>query len=1008
MWTLYTSSGDPTLLNAIFNGVAMIASNLSLVWGFALLASMWLITRANAAAVIETHRHAAGPVLTRGAYHSIMPLVLAMILTTPDLKVNLTIENTTTGVVTSVANVPMAIAAIPVAGSLMGHTVGPAITTAMSGVNPAYGDITVSGHGFIDPMRRLLAARGAIEHLGSADTELRIVLGRCLSMEAGTDFTKLNNLVMNAGNSGATAAQSIPINGANPTGVGALLYQAAQNTTGLVPELAIGNTTILNCADAAALVASDLTNALNSVEFARVVQGAVNGMDQPLPGADFSVGQLTNEYNAMRNWNSMSGTLAIGSAQANAEMINFLFDEEVSAGLNCAQASESNKTVCEATMIQATELERNNLQAAANEVPMLQYAGSFANYILALIIGLGPVIVMFMMLFGVDGGKCIKSAAHIMVWPLLVTDVGAELINAMLTMQFSNFVHSISQGGYLSPAAIHSAYKELSLQVGVGSHLMASLPVLMSAIFALGEAAAVASVAAEVTPKGDETGKAEAPSPIETAPLMRATSPTTLRQFEGGGGFQIEAEGMRNAASGSATYKSLSQSASKTVSDTDSRETRESQERSSVHRFAEALAHRDYQSLGLSDSQGESLRKELNNNLRESGQDLDSISTGTNRSNSRGASTGLGAGIAGSLGSRTDAGVNAGANAGLSIGATDTQSATASDTRSNEINLAKAVSKTLSGDVGRQVTEQAGGEASKSLSNERSSADSYVQSVTHRDAHTSAQGHALQESDGFVAATQSIRAGELVKQAESNDEFRHFQRMEGNKFESLEGASKHMALAERDMASHSTEDVGGDERGRTAVVRHMAATTMARDSSLPESTRYAALKYLVGESNAMLHGNFDAPKEGAFDSHAKPIALPKDATGVSAGAVRGEASRATQGSANLTDPTQRIDPHARAGLLALHGAAGANADSMLQGVKTPSGTRASDAVDGGLNRAREGGLLDGADAKSLGGRLAATWADSTNAGGASRPPAPAPAPAPASADKDNDAYTPQM
>jgi conjugal transfer mating pair stabilization protein TraG len=313
--------------------------------------------------------------------------------------------------------------------------------------------------------------------------------------------------------------QSIAINGANPTGVGALLYRAAQNTTGLVPELNNSSSTILNCADAAALVASDLTAALQSVDFQRVVQGAVNGLDQPLPNADYSVNQLATEYTSLRNWKSESAAIQVGQQQANAELINFLFDEEVSSGLNCAQAAGSDKTQCEAIMIQATELERNNLQAAANEVPMLEYSGAFGNYILALIIGLGPVIVMFMMLFGVDAGKCIKTSMHIMVWPLLVTNVGAELVNAMLTMQFANFMNSVSQGGVLSPAAIHNAYKELSLQVGVGSHIMASLPVLMSMIFALGEAAGLASVAAEVTPKGNETGKAEAPSPVDSAPF---------------------------------------------------------------------------------------------------------------------------------------------------------------------------------------------------------------------------------------------------------------------------------------------------------------------------------------------------------------------------------------------------------------------------------------------------------------------------------------------------------
>jgi hypothetical protein len=247
-----------------------------------------------------------------------------------------------------------------------------------------------------------------------------------------------------------------------------------------------------------------------------------------------------------------------------------------------------------------------------------------------------------------------------------------------------------------------------------------------------------------------------------------------------------------------------------------------------------------------------------------------------------------------------------------------------------------------------------------------------------------------------------------VNQSQNNDEFRHFQRMEGNKFESIEGANKHMAQAERDMASHSTEDVGGDERGRTAVIRHMAATTMARDASLPENVRYAALKYLVGESNAMLHGSLEAPAAGAFDSHAKAIPLPKDATGVSPSAIRGAATRATAGNEKLADPTSRVDPHAKAALGSQHGAVGALVDQKLPGYQAPDGARSSNAVDAGFSRAREGGLLDGPDAKSLGGRMAATWAHSSNAGGASRPPSPPTPTPPATADKDDDAYTPQM
>jgi len=979
MWTLYTSSGDVVLLSAIFNFVAMVANNTVLVWGFALFAATLLTTRASVGATIEGHRGAAGPVLTRGAYHMVAPVIVAMLFTSSDMKVTLTIENTTTGVTSQVANVPIIIAAIPVGGSAMSNALGPVIVTGMSGVNPVYGDITVAGHGFIDPMRRLLAARGSVEHLGSADTELRMVVGDCISAEAGTDFAALNRQIMNSGNSGATAAQSIPINGASPTGVGAMLYVAAQNTTALVPELNNGSATILNCADAAALVASDLTDALQSVEFSRVVQGAVNGLDQPLPGADYSVNQLGTEYSSLRNWKSESATIQIGQQQANAELINFLFDEEVSSGLNCAQAAGSDKTQCEAIMIQATELERNNLQAAANEVPMLEYAGAFGNYILALIIGLGPVIVMFMMLFGVDGGKVIKTAMHIVVWPLLVTNVGAELVNAMLTMQFSNFMNSVSQGGVLSPAEIHNAYKELSLQVGVGSHIMASLPVLMSMIFALGEAAGLASVAAEVTPKGNETGKAEAPSPVESAPLMRATSPSTLTQ--GVGWSAVEDAGRRSAASGSSTFMSYSRSANQTINDSEAQDQRESQERTSVRRFAEDMLNRKYSTYGINDSQGDTIRNELMNNAREGGTDSAQTTASNQRSNNKSSEESLSDGYSGGVGVGGKGGgagglkgglnangsVNAAANQRVSGGATDSQALGGTFSRLSDVGLAKVVSKTLSSDAAKSILKSDGGEHAKALSVQRSAADSYVQSVSSRREHMSSKGQALQKLDGLVGAAQNVGTPELAHHAVNNPEFRQFQITEGNKFESSPAAEKHMAAAEQDMESHSTEDVGGDPRARSAVLRHMAAVSMARDDSLPESSKFEAAKYLAHESNAMNRGNFQVPDEASFKSDAKPIPAPKNTTGFSAGALRQQATGETAASANLQDPKETLDPRRMVQLSSNHGVAQA-ASGILPGFSLPNAPPISNAVSGAFKDANASGLAAGKDSKSLGAR----------------------------------------
>ena len=173
------------------------------------------------------------------------------------------------------------------------------------------------------------------------------------------------------------------------------------------------------------------------------------------------------------------------------------------------------------------------------------------------------------------------------------------------------------------------------------------------------------------------------------------------------------------------------------------------------------------------------------------------------------------------------------------------------------------------------------------------------------------------------------------------------------------------------MSSRSTEDVGGGDRARSAVVRHMAATSMARDTSLPEAERYQALKYLVGESNAMQHGSFDAPKDGAFDSGAKSIASPKNATGVAPAMLRAQANHATQGNEGLSGPSEHIDKKAQVGLSSNHGAAGAAADGRLSGFKVPDGAGASDAVDAGMNKAKHAGLADGDGAKNV---LSRTWA----------------------------------
>src|SRR2546423_882607 len=156
-WTIYTAGADLTLLNAILNGVAMICSQSAFVWGFAAVASLWLIARTTTAgAVLGATAGQAGPIMSRGSVSALIPQILALLLTAPGLRCTVQVESIASGAVTSIDNVPFVIAVIPAGGSLMAANVNGVVTTAFSNANPDYSVITATGNGFLDPTKRLL------------------------------------------------------------------------------------------------------------------------------------------------------------------------------------------------------------------------------------------------------------------------------------------------------------------------------------------------------------------------------------------------------------------------------------------------------------------------------------------------------------------------------------------------------------------------------------------------------------------------------------------------------------------------------------------------------------------------------------------------------------------------------------------------------------------------------------------------------------------------------------
>ena len=503
--TIYTYT-DVYILGLIFNGIAAWCSSSNSFFEIALLASMVHLFRYGPSVVLMASQNAARQAIAGVT----ISLALAMLLTSPGFKSKVTLENQLTGQVTQVSNVPIIISMIPAAASVLANNLGSQMETVFGGASAEYGAISVGGAGFINPLKMLLQARGLINRAGM-QSNINAVTSSCLAMDANIDFLNAGQLISNAGAmNGQTAATTSTVltvnqNTSSPTAIGALLYQASLNTSGTVPSLNIPGTDIASCPQAAAYVGNQLSNFFDSVDFNAALKGSTNAMDAPAPTNAGTYAAMALAYQATANLNNNLGnnqSTVQGVSQANAEMTNMIMSQVVEDNLGCLQTFGSQKAACLAEKGQAAAIEQGNIDNAASANAMLSYMGQFADMMLSLIVGLGPVIVIFMMFAGVSSGKNLKVAVHMIVWPLLVYNVGAVLVNGIIYNQVSAMLQDLrAASGMLTQAQTWNAYRAISMKVGAASSIMAAIPVLMTSIFALGESAAAVSIAGTMSGK---------------------------------------------------------------------------------------------------------------------------------------------------------------------------------------------------------------------------------------------------------------------------------------------------------------------------------------------------------------------------------------------------------------------------------------------------------------------------------------------------------------------------
>lgn len=939
---IYTANGDLTTLNAILNGVAMMCQENVAIWSFALAAAAWGLFSTTTATGFNAASGGGGD-LSKRVVGLLIPFCLAIMLTSSQMKTTVTVESGLTGATTAVDGIPVIISFVPATGSLLFKIVGQKAETAMQATGTDYASLSASHKGFINPLKTLLTSRTSVLRLGGIASEVNSLLSTCLNSDSGAEYAKIASHVLFAGNLTGADAGPTPISvwsevGSERTSIGMLLAEAAQNTTAVVTDIKVGTNHIATCADAAAQVGADIESALRSDEFKRVVQGAVNAADQPNANGDFSINAIASQYAAVRTANSTTGGLAGGVAQANAETINLLFSELVKNDLDCLRADGANKSTCLAMAVQANEIERNNIQAAANSFESLMYAGAFANQVTAVVIGLGPVIVLFMMFAGVGAGKNMKVAAHMIVWPLLVMNVGAELINAMTYMKVANFMRALSQGGVINQSTAVEVYKNFSLEIGTASHLMATLPILMSTIFALGESAALVKISDSMTSGSKDESKAVNPAPVDSTPLV--TNSSVARAEQGVGGANVSLTGAIPAIATSAQFGSMQREASSSLTSAHQKVQSITEGETNLQSWTKAFSTGDYKKLGVTESTFKALRDEYNRNYSssqagKSGQGVSSSKDNFNSaqtSASAGAEAGIGVpggGKGGLLGA--SAGASLGADHRTSTGANDNLQAGKHVEKDAGVAKSLALAKSFSTALQSDKFKNIGTDETKSLQHSLGVQKQYAKTLSESKSVSDVASEAVKRSSGFVALNAQIGGKEVASQMKTNAAYQRFQLNEGRSFGSTAAAQPYLERAREDMKAGVTDRIVGDEGASEALARHRAAFLLASDEHAKPEDRLGANEYLLGSANAMIAARFTAVDLAPRPHH--DIASPQNHSGVNANAlVRqvGPGANGKSGSKGPKEPSvsQRVDEGYKFATDVAHGVEGV-ANSVL-------------------------------------------------------------------------------
>lgn len=529
---------------------------------------------------------------------------------------------------------------------------------------------------------------------------------------------------------------------------------------------------LLSCPDAVNIVVAEIDAAFGGAIFASNGTRSPGNAIDAVSKTDYTFDVVSSVYNNLRNFAAVTGTNAIGSNQAMAEMVNLIFNQELMWDLNCMKHGGADKSSCLGNAVLANSIEQGNIDNAANGSAFLATFGAFADSLFAVIIGLTPVYVIVMVFLGRRLVRMMYAYMQTMLWSVLVYNFGAVLVNSIILYKISAALQAIAGGTIINQVDGAEVYRTLSMQVGAAASMLTSLTMLVPTLFTLSQSATMAGVASKSTGQDRFNEKTTAPDIVAPNVVQRISTPLADTSVAPSGQVVTKASGALDNIQSRVEMAKLSN---------DYQESAERQARiahnvsdrvEGSNIFADKASRGTFESDGLSAAARQAITKAYNDVERATHNRNNTEGADFSNQHSNSSVAGLSGkfGLSGSLGAGkkhgTGGGVNAGVDASLS-GSKESRDQTQANAGSSTQDAAeKAYSrdKSVQEALEAQLNHAKGTEERRAIESalqtvkSHSVSDEDVKSLTNATRQTASVGNSLTAMSNALGDTQIAHA----------------------------------------------------------------------------------------------------------------------------------------------------------------------------------------------------------------------------------------------------------